>query len=167
MHVCITSREIHWLVPNEFDSIDWFPQMNCNSVKYLKLLHFVFIFLFSIVHSEVSGMRYPSAGLVNSGIYWQAIKRRLIPTHIPPTSPIASLDWILTPLISPATVLSPVDRTNQSSGGGRFLGWRLNRLATNSFLHCLHGKWRKRTKGSMKWCLAQWGTQETEELDII
>ena len=33
------SCEIHRLGPNGFISINWFPYMNCNSVKSLKLLH--------------------------------------------------------------------------------------------------------------------------------
>jgi hypothetical protein len=40
--------EICRLGPNLFISIDWFPYMNWNSVKSLKLLHVVFIFLFSV-----------------------------------------------------------------------------------------------------------------------
>ena len=43
------SCEVHRLGFNEFISIDWFPYINCNSVKSWKLLHFVFIFLFSVV----------------------------------------------------------------------------------------------------------------------
>jgi hypothetical protein len=42
------SCEIHRRGPKELISIDWFPYMNCNSVKSLKLLRVVFIFLFSI-----------------------------------------------------------------------------------------------------------------------
>jgi hypothetical protein len=38
MHICISSREIHRFPSNEFISIDWFPYMNCNSVKSFKLL---------------------------------------------------------------------------------------------------------------------------------
>jgi hypothetical protein len=44
----LPSCEIHRLRPNEFISIDWFPYMNWNSVKSLKVLHVAFIFLFSI-----------------------------------------------------------------------------------------------------------------------
>jgi hypothetical protein len=49
-HGCIPAQscEIHRLGPNECISIDWFPYMNCNSVK---LLQVVFIFLFSIYGS--------------------------------------------------------------------------------------------------------------------
>ena len=39
--------ETHILGPNLFISIDWFPYMNYNSVKSLKLLHVVFLCLFS------------------------------------------------------------------------------------------------------------------------
>ena len=46
--------EIHRLRPNEFMSIVWFPYMNCNSVKSLKLLNVAFIFLFSA--HEVGGI---------------------------------------------------------------------------------------------------------------
>jgi hypothetical protein len=42
------SCEIHRLVPNEFISIDWFPHMNCNSVRSSKLSHVAFIFLFRV-----------------------------------------------------------------------------------------------------------------------
>ena len=42
------SCEIHRLGRNAFISSDWFPYMNCNSVKSFKLLHVAFIFLFSI-----------------------------------------------------------------------------------------------------------------------
>ena len=45
------SCKIHWLGPNLFISIDWYPYMNCNSVKSLKLLHVAFIFLFSIFYN--------------------------------------------------------------------------------------------------------------------
>jgi hypothetical protein len=40
MHICIPSCYICRLGPNLFISIDWFPYMNCNSVKSTKLLHF-------------------------------------------------------------------------------------------------------------------------------
>ena len=51
------SCEIHRLGPNSFNSIDWFPYMNCNSAKSLKLLHATFIFLFSVYtfRNSVSG----------------------------------------------------------------------------------------------------------------
>jgi disulfide oxidoreductase YuzD len=39
------SCEIHWLEPNEFISIDWFPHRNCISVKPFKLLHVAFMFV--------------------------------------------------------------------------------------------------------------------------
>jgi hypothetical protein len=38
------SYEVHRLGPNGCISIDWFPYMNCHSVKSLKLLHSAFIF---------------------------------------------------------------------------------------------------------------------------
>ena len=41
---CICVFPVHRLGPNDFISIDWFPYMNCNSVKPLKLLHVAFIF---------------------------------------------------------------------------------------------------------------------------
>jgi hypothetical protein len=43
------SCEINRLGPNEFISNDRFPYNKCNSVKYLKLLHVAFIFLFSVL----------------------------------------------------------------------------------------------------------------------
>ena len=43
------SCEIHRLGPNKIISIDWFPYMNCNSVKSLTFLHVAFIFLFIII----------------------------------------------------------------------------------------------------------------------
>jgi hypothetical protein len=43
MHICIPR-----LGSNLFISIDWFPYMNCNSVKSLKLLHVALMFLFSV-----------------------------------------------------------------------------------------------------------------------
>ena len=39
------SCEIHRLGPNECIVIDWFPYINCNSIKSFKLLHVAFIFL--------------------------------------------------------------------------------------------------------------------------
>ena len=50
IHGCTPAQlgEIHRLGPNEFFSIDWFPYVNCNSVKSLNLLLVVFIFLFSV-----------------------------------------------------------------------------------------------------------------------
>jgi hypothetical protein len=48
MAVLLPRHEIPRLEPNWFISIDWFPYMNINSVKSLKLLHDVFIFVFSI-----------------------------------------------------------------------------------------------------------------------
>ena len=50
IHGCTPAQlgEIHRLGPNEFISIDWFPYMNCNSLKSLKLWHVVFVSLFSI-----------------------------------------------------------------------------------------------------------------------
>jgi hypothetical protein len=47
-HQCSKSCKIHRLWTNAFISIDWFPYMSCNSVKSLKMLHVVFLFLFSI-----------------------------------------------------------------------------------------------------------------------
>ena len=51
-HLC----ENHRLGPNEFISIDWFPSMNFNSVKSLKLLHVVLIFLFSTTSYVLSSV---------------------------------------------------------------------------------------------------------------
>ena len=42
------SCEIHILGPNEYISIDWFPYMNCNSIKSLAFLCVVFLFFFSV-----------------------------------------------------------------------------------------------------------------------
>ena len=47
-YVYSQSCDIHRLGPDEFDSIDWFPHMNCNSVKSLEALYVAFILLFSI-----------------------------------------------------------------------------------------------------------------------
>ena len=41
-YICIPSCEIHRPRPNKCISIDWFPYMNCNPVKSLKLLHVYF-----------------------------------------------------------------------------------------------------------------------------
>ena len=63
------SYEIHRLGPNLFISIDWFPYMNCNSVKLLKLLHVMFTFLFSINCQRSLGP--PSAAVFpNPGHRW-------------------------------------------------------------------------------------------------
>ena len=43
--ICDQQMQIHRSGPNECISIDWFPYMNCHS---LKLLHVEFIFLFSV-----------------------------------------------------------------------------------------------------------------------
>ena len=50
------SCEIHRLGHNGFISIDWFPYMNCNSVKSLKLLRVALIFLLSVFY-EVDGKK--------------------------------------------------------------------------------------------------------------
>ena len=42
------SFEIHRFGHNLFISVDWFPYMNCNTAKSLRLLHVAFLFLFSI-----------------------------------------------------------------------------------------------------------------------
>ena len=65
------SCEIHRLGPNAFISMDWFPFMNCNSVKSLKLLHFAFIFLFRVVslpYSSFKKMTCPTCYSSNANV---------------------------------------------------------------------------------------------------
>jgi hypothetical protein len=49
-YVYSQSCEIHRWGPDEFIPIDWFPYVNCNSLKLLKLLHVGFIFVFSVYY---------------------------------------------------------------------------------------------------------------------
>jgi hypothetical protein len=58
------SCEIHRLEPDKSISIDWFPYMNCNSVKYFKLLHVWFIFLSSIIVMWAESIRVIAGGWV-------------------------------------------------------------------------------------------------------
>jgi hypothetical protein len=61
-HACAPawSYEIHRLGPNSYISIDWFPYINCNSVKSVKLLHVAFIFWFSISSNWSELLQYIS-----------------------------------------------------------------------------------------------------------
>jgi hypothetical protein len=86
MHICIPSH-VKSTGPGEFISIDWFPYMNCNSVKSLKWFHVAFIFF---IHCRLAWSPiclcsfqqhccHCQAKHKNSVRNWQESRKRLAP----------------------------------------------------------------------------------------